>query len=420
MLPEWTDDLWRFVKLGGRLLSEQSPVLRLDLHERLTLEPLKGRVEDILNLELIPEVEMVSEETQIILRGQMVIRGTYLAEMLSLTAYELEQERPQEEVRDESVSEPFPFLYHIPLEIVLPRERVPEPDKLRLAVTQMDFEMTSPRELEVLAELTVEGVMERPSAPHVSKSDDAVEVSPHPEGPGSERFNLEGQRSQEEWKVQLVAGRVTEGDGPLEAEDPQKRERQELSGEERSETERTGAEQPDEDEFLLVARPQTGQVEKMVEETTEEENEEPRPTELLKLSDLLEGVLAKPELQSYDEGEGLDGVEEEREDLSEVSDGELVNDGDLNTEVADDREPLEESIGDKSPPTVSDYLSAILKRKGEQFTSIRLYRVRESEHLEDVAMQFDVSLEELMRMNRMAQPTFLAEGNLIFIPLKKE
>jgi len=99
--------------LGGQL-----PVLRLDLHERLPLEPLKGRVEEILDLEIIPEVDIDVQAAQVSLSGHMTIRGTYLAE--TLTEYEWEQEPSTEEVRAEHTSEPFPFEYRIPLEIVCP------------------------------------------------------------------------------------------------------------------------------------------------------------------------------------------------------------------------------------------------------------------------------------------------------------
>ena len=74
----------------------------------------------------------------------------------------------------------------------------------------------------------------------------------------------------------------------------------------------------------------------------------------------------------------------------------------------------------KPTSSLSEYLAPILKGKAERFVSLRLYRVSEPEHLEDVAQQFGVSVTELMRLNRISEPTFLPPGNVLFIPIKKE
>ncbi|OUM86228.1 MAG: hypothetical protein BAA01_06220 [Bacillus thermozeamaize] len=467
-------------------MSEQSPVLRLDFHERLTLELFKGRVEEILNLELVPDVEVASEETQITLRGQMVVRGIYLAESLPLTAYELEQDRPQDEEQVERTSEPYPFVYHIPLEIVLPRERVPEPEKLRLVVTQMDFEMIPPNDLEVLAELAVEGVFERPPASQPARTEEAAETLRF-----TERLKPPDEwayQPPDEWAVEVVAGRVTREDGQ-EADGKQ----QEIeTDQQEAETEREGL--AEEDEFLLVARPKTEQAENKEEHATAPEKEaelaaqkdaEPWPNpdadeegetgeadaqeavqmgeaedleaedlgeteeplrvtvsakrlqDQPKLSSLLEGMLGKSVFQAPDEAGEQHAIEEETvdflsddESFSPVLEADEPEDpawptvsgpGDseaFHEELHEDE--LEDRLEEQAVPTVSDYLSPILQGKEERFASIRVYRVKESERLEDVAMQFDVNLEELMRMNRLTHATFLEEGNLLMIPLKKD
>jgi len=475
-------------------LSEQSPVLRLDFHERLSLELFKGRVEEILNLELVPEVEVVPEETQITLHGQMVVRGVYLAEPLPLTAYELEQDRPQDEGQTERAFEPYPFVYHIPLEIVLPRDRVPEPEKLRVVVTQMDFEMIPPNDLEVLAELAVEGVFERPHVFQPAKTEDAAEALRL-----TEKLQPQDEwvfQPLDEWSVAVVAGRVTregeqEGDGKRQAMGQER-------GIDQQEAEMGSEEPAEEDEFLLVAKPKTEQEANKEEHATAPEKEaelaaqkdaEPWPNpdaapdadeegetgeadaheavqmgeaedleaedlgeteeplrvtvsakrlqDQPKLSSLLEGMLGKSVFQAPDEAGEQHAIEEETSDF--LSDDEsfspvleadepegpawptVSGPGDseaFHEELHEDE--LEDRLEEQAVPTVSDYLSPILQGKEERFASIRVYRVKESERLEDVAMQFDVNLEELMRMNRLTHATFLEEGNLLMIPLKKD
>jgi len=457
---------------GGRLLREQTPVLRLDLHERLPLEPLNGRVEAILDLEIVPEVDVDVDEAQVCLRGHMVIQGTYLAEPLPLSEYEWEQETPAEEVRKERTSEPFPFTYRIPLEIVLPRQRVDDPRQLRVNVSQMDFDLSSPNELELLAELVVEGV---------KSAEDAV-ARTEPQGNRTVEAFDAGIPAQSEtplWTVQLVSGheKAAFGDAPQWSD-------AEPGG---AKDEQESAETKSGEEFEIVVRPQnfpSGQ-ENMTDEGVGVEapalggaaaqgaaaQGAEAPEELLREDTLRAGPAdeERPENETAPEDERKEEASSDavrvmvsaRASDKSVTDGEtpwsewLVSsqhqksgNGSAPREAvpsamaekvsgvegkasADNSPPAESALpeasderperrGAKETPTLSDYLAPILRGKAERFVSLRLYRVKETEHVEDVAQQFNVSVAELMRLNRIDQPTFLSAGNVLFIPLKRE
>jgi len=436
------------------LLGGQLPVLRLDLHERLPLEPLKGRVEEILDLEIIPEVDIDVQAAQVSLSGHMTIRGTYLAE--TLTEYEWEQEPSTEEVRAERTSEPFPFEYRIPLEIVLPRHRVSDPNQLRVSVSQMDFDLASPHELELLAELVVEGVsgeeVSRPTEPTFEQ----VKTVP---------------------SIVLVSGQ-----GPVQSDDAAESESPAESGEQSSAPLEAVAHDGDDaskplDEFEVVARPKsvsawTSDATSSYEETQEkddlstsviagfdvvsrDEMADGGPSETEKTDEATEEagvspgsaddsvrVMVRPNAKETSRSEStwsewLTGAvsasaEETPADIAETAAGPTVTSQDdekttLDAKVGHGEEELSASEGvsvkrKEAKPTssLSEYLAPILKGKAERFVSLRLYRVSEPEHLEDVAQQFGVSVTELMRLNRISEPTFLPPGNVLFIPIKKE
>lgn len=468
-------------------MRDQSPVLRLDFHERLELKPLKGRIESILDLELIPEVGVAADDAQVSLRGQMTVKGTYLAETLPLSEYELsedewEQDMSPKEVRRERTSELFPFQYRIPLEIVLPRGRVDDPQQLQVKVAQMDFELLPSNELELLAELVVEGVRDA----------EVIRSAEKPDGePAERRRNREteaevfgaGQDAAPMWTLQLVSGREKaavdadgereggEGDRPGEGDadaiDAAAWNGQEMGKEE----EEKGSE-----EFEIVVRPEQpttwatdasawsetaeeplaalspGGALSDGAETLEQDSREGRRTDetadavetaeapdreaAVETADAVRVMVSTHSKEQAEAGrettwtEWLTAAEKQKEAGVTLPQGTAARppegpaaDAKGGRRADEPDPPSAERAGrqeSEATPTLSDYLAPILRGKAERFVSLRLYRVKETEHVEDVAQQFNVSVTELMRLNRIEEPTFLAAGNVLFIPLKKE
>lgn len=471
-------------------MRDQSPVLRLDLHERLPLDPLKGRVKEILELELVPEVDVHISEMQVSLTGHLCIKGSCLAETVPLSEYEWEQEPSSEEVRGERTSEPFPFEYRIPLDIVLPRHRVSDPEQLRVSISQMDFDLSSPHELEVLAELVVEGVRHggRLGEQTQEEEEEPAEVFLEPHGVGQDVTSA--------WTIQLVSGRDMEENDQREQSDSSigrpSSETEPLIGDARSEetgdeievvaraepepplSQNDGNENgmtPEEDPVPSMAAEHDLKSTAVTGETSEVETISGSDQEGPGMADESMRVTVGPYTKE-DPGDGMTTwsqwfsaaqktptvpqAAEESGNAADVVPTDVASGGEVTAEDAPD-EPSseipvsveegvtetsavpdgsvkttdaleetaesgsdEESAESRATSSLSDYLAPILKGKAERFVSLRLYRVSETEHVEDVARQFDVSVTELMRLNRIAEPTFLEAGNVLFIPVKKE
>jgi len=120
-------------------LSQQSSGLRFDIYERVHLPDNTIGVKEINGIELTPEISVVAQGEQAVLKGYLVLSGTYAGE-------------------GETRNEEEQLTHRIPVEITLPLNRVENVNDIRVEIENFDVDVLSPRALNVTGVLSLGGI----------------------------------------------------------------------------------------------------------------------------------------------------------------------------------------------------------------------------------------------------------------------
>jgi stage VI sporulation protein D len=120
-------------------LDQSLPGLRFDFYERVDLASNAATIRELTGMELYPEVNITTQDEQALLKGHLVLQGTYISNP-ALRTYEQ-------------------LTHRIPLEITLPMNRIHNINDVHIEVDQLDVEMLSPTSLNVTGVLTIDGVL---------------------------------------------------------------------------------------------------------------------------------------------------------------------------------------------------------------------------------------------------------------------
>ncbi|WP_054956388.1 LysM peptidoglycan-binding domain-containing protein [Paenibacillus dakarensis] len=117
---------------------DQSYGLRFDIYERIILaEDLPG-IEELEEVELIPHIQVISQEEQATLRGHLLVAGVYKG--------------------DSEEGESEPLEHWIPVEITVPLNRVSSLEDIAVEIENFDVDLLSKRSLNITGVLSLKGI----------------------------------------------------------------------------------------------------------------------------------------------------------------------------------------------------------------------------------------------------------------------
>ncbi|WP_080836998.1 LysM peptidoglycan-binding domain-containing protein [Cohnella massiliensis] len=127
-------------------MTESLNGLRFDIYERIQLSEDAASIDQLEEIELVPHMQALSQEDQVLLKGHLLLTGVY---------------RSQEEPSALSQLE-----HWIPVEISLPLSRVQSQDELAVEIDNFDVDVLSIRSLNVTGVLSLRGLqVSAPQAP---------------------------------------------------------------------------------------------------------------------------------------------------------------------------------------------------------------------------------------------------------------
>ncbi|MGG3283966.1 LysM peptidoglycan-binding domain-containing protein [Paenibacillus solani] len=117
---------------------DQSYGLRFDIYERIMLtEDLPG-IDELEEAELIPHIQVISQQDQATLRGHLLLAGLYKG--------------------DTEEGETEPLEHWIPVEITVPMNRVSSLDDIAVEIENFDVDLLSKRSLNITGVLSLKGI----------------------------------------------------------------------------------------------------------------------------------------------------------------------------------------------------------------------------------------------------------------------
>lgn len=118
-------------------MAEQQSGLRFDIYERVHLSEDTAAVKELDEVELVPHIQVYTEEEQALLKGHLYLTGLY-------EGTEGEAKRTLEHL--------------IPVEITLPLNRIQDVSQVSVNIDNFDVDILSPRSLNVTGVLTLHGI----------------------------------------------------------------------------------------------------------------------------------------------------------------------------------------------------------------------------------------------------------------------
>lgn len=124
----------------------------------------------------------------------------------------------------------------------------------------------------------------------------------------------------------------------------------------------------------------------------------------------------------YEYGEQSYEAEQEYEDSSyqqsaEEHDASYEYEDNSYAETEPESQPVAEQVERDEPRDENAlYLTKMLSAKEDRFSKMRMYILQRGDSLEHICERYDISLNTLMRMNRLQQGE-VSEGQIIYIPV---
>ncbi|GIO58065.1 LysM peptidoglycan-binding domain-containing protein [Paenibacillus cineris] len=135
---------------------DQSYGLRFDIYERIHLNEDVAGIEELEEIELLPHIQVISQDEQASLRGHLLLSGLY---------------------RSEGEEEGTQRLEHfIPVEITVPLNRVTSLDDIAVEIENFDVDLLSKRSLNITGVLSLRGIETQAAESPAWKADEFTVV----------------------------------------------------------------------------------------------------------------------------------------------------------------------------------------------------------------------------------------------------
>lgn len=391
--------------------------LTFDIQETVFIDKDKAGMEALKEVELVPEIEVMEEDSAVTIAGCLHLNGQYEAYQEASEADEPDEEstlsesmhfRPfeAEESAFSAWHRPLDLHYRIPVNISIPRDRIENLDDIFAVVDSFDYDIQTPRQLSVKAHLILSGIAADSNA-NVENTkfgnDELLEFVhaagdeyPRPDSSEADRKRSdEKQDDVEEGKAEDE--RLQHEEGPMSVES---KEGDDSEDEENEKSESVG--QADEEVTPLS----DGEENEPEEENVDDEDDEPS----VKVS-----ISRKEEYPDEDETLSLqqpmaDGVKEHSEDGEDTDGTEFERAAEVGTE--------EDDIHDETTHDTSEnatYLTHLMEREEESFTRLKMCIVQKDESIDEIADRYEVDVEALLSTNKMENGN-LDPGQIIWIP----
>jgi stage VI sporulation protein D len=119
-------------------VSQQTSGLRFDIYERVHLPEDGAGMKELTSIELTPEIFVDRQGEQAVLKGHLILSGSYSS---------IDETRGEEQLS-----------HHIPVEITLPLNRIQDVDNISVEIENFDVDVLSARSLNVTGVLSLNGI----------------------------------------------------------------------------------------------------------------------------------------------------------------------------------------------------------------------------------------------------------------------
>lgn len=350
---------------------ENQSYLRFSLEESLWFR--KGQeVEELVSISLDPDITIQENDQYVTIRGSLELTGEYKSygenEAIESSAQPTQKYVHQVEERDGGVCE---FSHRFPVDITIPNNRIQSIYDIDVMVETFDYSLPERSCLKLSADLTISGLYDG-----VRESED-VEVEEELAGGGL------GDKAGESWADSYARenSEADEEERPLfvvEARKPQEEE----SSKEAANYPTFSYQPQDQSPFPDLSQQVRSEVQPKIEIVTEEETEN-----------------VEVEVEAV---ETEDAVESDESSSSSPT---------LQSKLLS----IKEKITKKKSMSLTEFFAR--KEEREEQAKLKVYIVQKGDTIDRIAERYDITFQNLLRVNHLEVNQDVFEGQVLYIPV---
>jgi stage VI sporulation protein D len=382
---------------------------QIDLKESVHLSYEQLPIEEIEEMELVPQVRIMEFGEEIEISGCLCLQGEYKGNQNSgkLDSIDHPAESYEESVQFEPLSferGPFSplakqstFEYRIPVKILLPKKKVRDIEDIYAHVLSFDYELKSPYQIDVTATFVISGFKEEEQIPSEFAAVAGNDQDPQAVESIEEKLNLMEEKIAE-WEA------ASSNEEPFVQEETEEVEPKRVEPTDESPAEweeedmpipQARQEEPSlPDNVILLPHPHVNQVEENQEEFVEEKADK----------DVRVAISEK-------------GTQRDREPISSLSSifSKIPKKEASSATQGDQQEKENKSVSGATTEPI--YLTNFMEEKGEKFSKLRMCILQKDETVDVIAERYDLSVEAILRANQ-SESSQLLPGQILYIPMK--
>ncbi|MED4969502.1 stage VI sporulation protein D [Parageobacillus toebii] len=396
---------------------EQS-YLRFSLEESIWFR--KGQeVAEFLSISLDPIVSVDEYEQYITIRGALELSGEYRmaeGEESSADPFDFASHRFVQHIstREDGISE---LSHRFPIDITIPKNRIQHLEDVYVTVESFDYDLDENGRLLVTADISISGISEAPlDEPYepslVEEEDEDLLFEPFEVVARKEVYEEEQRKQQSEEETSSIFNHALQEQNEDEAQEMTAIHREETKQEEETAVLLNNNEQLEETvERLEKTKEKAAQLEK-----PEEKEEKSAQLEKLEEKEETAAQLETPE-ETAAQLEEKEAVKAEEENVAPQQEAK-VSIGSMKEKDADEmKEEIDENEKQKVKSENALYLTKLFaKNQEEEFTKVKICIVQQGDSLDKIAERYDITVQQLLRVNQLESPEEIHEGQLLYIP----
>ncbi len=411
--------------------SDQQSCLRFSVEESIWFQ--KGQeVSELISIALDPDIQIYEQDQYVSIRGALLLTGEY---HVNAEADDEEEYQPQARVvqeveqREDGVC----VLNHrFPVDITIPLNRIQSLDDIYVAIESFDYSVPTRGCLQLDAELSISGIYgHQQSAPAWEEEQDSPEESfeyeVEPNRDHEEAYASQNQAPQYEQEApapsQPQAAEAEEEEEVLEYEPMYRSANSDNEYEEDTYQYYTEDDEDEEEEILNQE-----EVDRNMQYNYDDDGEyAPFEVEARKAPAVEEEAPYNPADYIYqnnaeDAYAPLHSLHAGNHHQNEEEASNVVSFFDKRKgqqAVADPQQYDHEDYSDEPRDENDLSLTKIFADEGgEDFTKLKICIVQQGESMDHIAERYDVSIQQLIRVNRLSTDDHINEGQLLYIPVK--
>ncbi|MDX5474818.1 MAG: stage VI sporulation protein D [Bacillaceae bacterium] len=405
--------------------SEQQSCLRFSVEESVWFQ--KGQeVSELMSISLDPEIQIFDQDQYVSIRGALYLTGEYQVETQEDPTYEPVNVARIVENVEEREDGCFELNHRFPVDITIPKNRIQNLEDIYVSIESFDYHLPMRGCLQLDAELSISGIYgHQQSVPHVEEQQDQEQYEQEEERE-LEPLYRNGQEEEEDEPYNPFKF-YSESDDSLEVEQNEENVRdayyQNLS------QESAYQEEAEEVDYSEVLRQETeavspnNQYEEEQDAFDYEEGFDTFEVEVRKDANVGENVeedyannpFSAPNYEFQAKKEEVEEKEENvisflaRREEKQESPKAVVK------KQAQQEEKCEAGR-DENDLSLTKFFAS--EDSGEDFTRLKICIVQDGDTMDTIAKRYDITIQQLIRVNRLSTEDDIHSGQLLYVPAK--